>query len=415
MRLDITVSLQSYRERRLQFTLVWTPDHAGTTRFELPPLDHPFVQVSDLWAEVDGSAIPTRIADGHFTFQAAAPVTIRYSLQSPFVECMGVDARVDLILPFLNANEVFFGTGAIAYPSDVSESAPQLDVTFRVIDVPDGWDVFSSMITGGAHPAKLDGFFCYCCPARQPESSTFDGTAGRVTFRWLTQHGKTFADLPFLIEGTRRWLDWLEANLAPYGGAPEIAVLLLRAPEDYQQETEGQAFATGENVLNGIVAYGSDSLVNTRQWGYDSYRAFLIGGLLHEIMHFYTTAAWQGAYKSILYPAPTCPRADQRLIGEALNLYFSEPFARQLLDAPPDVSPPAQRAPTGRTGSLAILSLLDRALAARGSSLRALFAAMLERKRREHTPYPSADWMFEVLRQDLSIDVPEIRALVTPS
>jgi hypothetical protein len=411
MQLDVTVSLQHYRERRLKFTLVWTPDHPGTVRFDLPPLDHPFVQVSDLRVEADGAPIHARRRETQFSFDAAAPVTIRYSLATPFVDCMGADRHIDLILPFVNADEVFFGTGAVAYPSNLPQIAADLRVTFQLVDVPDGWDAFSSMITGGAHPAKLDGFFCYCSRRQAPEVTVFEGKEKRVMFRWRTQHGKTFEDLPFLMDGSRRWLEWLEANLAPYSGLDQIDVLLLRAPQDYQQETDGRAFATGENVLNGIVAYGSDGRLDCEQWGYSSYRGFLIGGLLHEIMHFYTSSVWSAAYKSILYPAPTCPRADQRLIGEVLNLYFSEQYARVLMGEPP-APPPERRASTGRTAPLALLSMLDRTLIARGSSLRALFAAMLERKRHERSPYPSAAWMFDVLRDDLGIDAPEVRALV---
>ncbi len=406
MRLDITVSLQHYLDRRLDFMLVW--DHPGATTFELAALEHPLVRVQGLTAEAAGQSISLPLAGHSFTVAAATPITLRYSVSTPFTDCMGSDRQVDLILPFSNAYEVFFGTGVIPYPADLPRMADELQVSFRLTDLPDGWQAFSSLITGGAHPAKLDGFFCYCCPPRPPEISVYAGSEKRVTFRWLTQHGKTFADLPFLIDSARRWLDWLEANLAPYSGLEQIDVLLLRAPHDYLAQTGGNAFATGENVLNGIVAYGPDAPAELAKLGYPTYRAFLVSGLLHEILHFYTTAAWNGQYKSILYPAPDCPRPDSRIMGEALNLYFSEQFALTLLGAPPDAFAALleRRVQPNRRDSLVDLAALDRDLQARGTSLRALFAALLERKRRVRTPYGSIDWMFDVLREAFGIDRP---------
>jgi len=333
MHLAITVSLQHYLDRRLDFTLVW--EHVGATTFELAALEHPLVRVQDLTAEAAGQSIPVRLAGQRLTVAAATPITLCYSVSTPFTDCLGADRQVDLILPFINMNEVFFGTGVIPYPAELPRIADELQVSFRLTELPDGWQAFSSMSTGGAHPAKLDGFFCYGSLGQAPEISTYAGREKHVTLRWLTQHGKAFDDLPFLIDSARRWLDWLEANLAPYSGLEQIDVLLLRAPHDYRAQTGGNAFATGENVLNGIVAYGPDAPMELAKLGYPTYRAFLVSGLLHEILHFYTTVAWNGQYKSILYPAPDCPRPDSRMIGETLNLYFSEQFALTLLDAPP--------------------------------------------------------------------------------
>ncbi|MBK8034964.1 MAG: hypothetical protein IPK17_36750 [Chloroflexi bacterium] len=141
-------------------------------------------------------------------------------------------------------------------------------------------------------------------------------------------------------------------------------------------------------MLNEIVAYGADAPAELAKYGYSTYRAFLVSGLLHELLHFYTTAAWSGRYKSTLYPAPDCPRSDRRLIGEALNLYFSEQFALELLGAPAEAFAEKIQ-PGGVFGSLAPLADLDQALHVRGTSLRALFAALLERKRKDRTGYLS--------------------------
>ena len=401
MRLAITVSLQHYLDRRLDCALVW--DRPGVTTFELAALAG-LAQVNDLTAEADGKPLPIQMSDAAtFTIEAELPVTLRYRLSTKFDACMGASRLSDLIVPFINAEEVFLGTGAIPYPTDLPQIADDLHVDFQISDMPDGWQAFSSLSTGGAHPAKLDGFFCYCCPRREPEISVYEGKEKHVTFRWLTQHGTTSSDLPFLIDSTRRWLEWLETNLAPYSGLEQIDVLLLRAPEDYLAQTDGNTFATGENVLNGIVAYGADAPAELAKYGYSTYRAFLVSGLLHELLHFYTTAAWSGRYKSTLYPAPDCPRSDRRFIGEALNLYFSEQFALELLGAPAEAFAEKIQ-PRGVFGSLAPLADLDQALHVRGTSLRALFAALLERKRKDRTGYLSIDWMFTVLRADFGIE-----------
>lgn len=402
MRLEISVSLQHYQDRRLDFTLRW--DRSGVTTFEFAAL-FAFAEVENFTAEANGLSVPIDIRDEKsFTVDSDAPITLRYSLASCYDDCMGASHVSDLIVPFINTHEVFLGTGAIPYPTDLPQIADDLHVDFQIIDVPDGWQVFSSMSTGGAHPAKLDGFFCYCCPQREPENSVYEGKEQRVTFRWLTQHGKSFDDLPFLIDSARRWLDWLEANLAPYSGLEQIDVLLLRAPADYLAQTEGNTFATGENVLNGIVAYGSDALAELAKLGYPTYRAFLVSGLLHELLHFYTTAAWSGRYKSILYPVLDCPRSASRMIGEALNLYFSEQFALELLGVPPETFA-LKIAQGGFFRPLAALADFDQALHARGTSLQALFAALLKEKRQERTGYPSLDWLFTVLREEFGIEL----------
>ncbi len=441
MRLEYTVSLREFKQRAFNVKMICFPHKARAGRLVLPFIGHPFLRVETMMLTHGPAAEPIEAIENGLTLTLSPgdELTLTYRVVTPFTECMGADRESEVIFPFISDYEAFFGTGMLAYFEPLQELETDMAISFEAVDLPSGWRPITSMTTGGAHPAKLDGFFWYACRSPQPQETTIRSENGDISFRVLTQKTKNFIPVQIpgfadqladvaLIALAKRWLNWLEKYLAPYSGLRDIETLILRAPDDFSRLTNGRGFATGENVMNGIVAYAPDSADHAARYGYKDYGTFLASGLLHEIMHSYTTMIWQGRYKSVLYPAPQCPRDHQRLLGEALNLYFSDQFLYWLTDRPGEHPGPfllshtfreqiRARAAATKRDQLVDLFLFDYGLRLKGSSLMTLFGAMIKSKQAEQprVPYRSAEFMLEIMRDVLHIHAPELEPLITGS
>jgi hypothetical protein len=149
-----------------------------------------------------------------------------------------------------------------------------------------------------------------------------------------------------------------------------------------------------------------------------SYRDYLFEGLAHEVMHFYTTTAAQGKYKSVLYPAPDCPPAQASLLGEALNLYFAYQFVGDYFQTPDLlrrhlVFGLERHRKTGRRNGLLDLFWLDQELGGLNTSLLALFRELILWKQQAPGPYRSGEILFETLSRRMNIHAtPEMKETV---
>ena len=209
------------------------------------------------------------------------------------------------------------------------------------------------------------------------------------------------------------YMDRLERDLAPYRRAREINFLVLQPPADFEALAGGRTFATGENVLNGIVCYAPrEPDYVEKRFGYASYARFLYEGLAHELLHFYTSMSFDASEKTVLYPAPDCPAYASHLLAEALNLYFCSQYAGELV---PEARGSfeawlercsARRSRTGAPQPLLDLRELDAHLRACGSSLLALFRELLLVKLEKPGPYSSAAFLFDTMRGRLGVAPP---------
>lgn len=346
--------------------------------------------------------------DGENLSVDGSDFALEYDLAVPHKACLGSDKRADLLYPFINEDEVFFGTGSLPVPEG------ECEVSLRLSGLPAGWSEFSSLTPGGMSAEKLSPFFCYCSAGQSPKEHVWRGADQETTLRLLVQRGKELpmssADLFDFFDG---YMGWLERSLAPYRRAREINYLVLQAPPDFEALAGGRSFATGENVLNGVACYappGNDYI--RERFGYRSYTHFLYEGLAHELTHFYTSGAFDVPSKTVLYPSKDCPRYASRLIAEALNLYFCTqyvsahvPEGRGSFDAWMDRCR-ARLRDTGARQPLLDLLELDAWLQARGSGLLALFREMVLLRMDDRRPYGSAAFLFDTLRSRLDIEPP---------
>ena len=403
MHLDICVDLNKYAQGRL----------AVRADVQAGPGEHAFtlaalsvgngVSVTG-WRVTGGES---RAAGPQVSVTGAA-FTLSYQVEVRHGACLGSSKDTDLIYPFLNANEVFFGTGLLPVPQEACTAA------FRLAGLPAGWAEYSSLTPGGMHGDKLSAFFCYCTPAAAPAEHTWRGQSQEVKFRVLKQLGRA---LPVteqaLFDFFDGYMGWLESSLAPYQRAGEINLLILQAPADFSALGGGRSFATGENVLNGIACYAPDDAAYLQSYfGFSTYAQYLYEGLAHELMHFYTSAAHEAREKSVLYPAPGCPAYAARLLGEALNNYFYSGYvSRQVPEACGSFEnwlsrANSRREKTGARQPFLDLQELDEYLRAHGSSLLALFREMVLSRLNDRRPYSSAAFLFETMRASLHLEPP---------
>lgn len=381
MKLDITVDVEAYRARKLVVTIACHN------------------MVADLWLEAFNMGNGVTINDLHATDMLGQPIMVsiddrrlqiaatdyhlHYTAITDYEQCVGFDLDRVVTYPFMNEGEIFFGTGIVAQPTDISHHANNLATSFEVVNVPDGWDVYTNLVEPSINAGQLDGFFVYSAPNLQSMTFQVQGQQMVIDFQYLVQTGHITPLTPDeIIDFVQRYLAWLEANLAPYHQLSDIRILILQAAPDFAALTNQRAGVTGENVQHGIVAYGPvDDTYWQERFGYSGYRFFLLDGLAHEIMHFYTTTAWQGRYKSVLVADENCPPADARLIGEALNLYFSRQFVYDYEGEPrrfyTETIAYYLNLPPTRKNPFLDLFLLDKALPEHRQSLLATYRAML--------------------------------------
>lgn len=347
--------------------------------------------------------------EGPLVRVAGASFSLDYDVAVRHGVCLGSDIEADLLYPFLNPHEVFFGTGLLPIPREACTAE------FRLTGLPAGWSEFSSLAPGGMHADKLSAFFCYCAPCAAPAEHVWRGRAQEVKFRVLTQRGVRLpvpaGELFGFVDG---YMNWLERSLAPYSRAAEINFLMLRAPADFQALAGGRTFASGENVLNGIACYAPDDARYLREFfGFSTYEQYLYEGLAHELMHFYTSPALEAREKTVLYPAPDCPAYAANLLGEALNNYFYSGYvARHVPSASGSFDnwlsrARARREKTGARQPFLDLQELDEYLRANGASLLDLFRELILSRLTDRRPYGSAAILFETMRSKLRLEPPE--------
>lgn len=404
MNLDIVVHVEKYTQRLLAVTID-VQAGAGEHCFALQA----FVvgngisllnwQVTSAECRLDGTQIC--ITGTNFRIQ--------YDIEVLHEVCLGSSRDVDFLYPFLNPNEVFFGTGLLPVPQE------EAVVTFRLQGLPEGWQEFSSLTPGGMHVDKLSAFFCYCAPQLKPAGHVHQGQKQDVALNLLVQSGKTLpVPAQALFDFFDKYMHWLEESLAPYQRAAQIHFLILQAPPDFAERAQQRTFASGENVLNGIACYApADTEYLKSYFGYTSYAQCIYEGLAHELLHFYTSAAFEARQKSVLYPSPDCTSYAIRLLGDALNVYF---YSQYVSEHVPEARGAfetriaraiARQEKTGQRQPLLDLQTLDAYLQENHSSLLALFRAMLVRKLADRTPYESASFLFETMRTQLKISPPE--------
>jgi hypothetical protein len=403
MRLDITVGLEKYKEGSLSVTAAVSAAE-GAHDFTLSALAAGTGLAVRDWS-VEGG--PGGVAGERVTV-TGTEFRLAYTVAIPHKVCLGTGKETDLLYPFLNNEEIFFGTGILPIP------AQPCTASLRLTGLPPGWGEFSSLTPGGMHAQKLPAFFCYCAPGLAPAGHTWRGREREVAFRVLVQRGKS---LPMpeaeLFAFFDRYMDRLERDLAPYRRAREINFLILQPPADFEALAGGRTFATGENVLNGIVCYSpKEPDYVEKRFGYASYARFLYEGLAHELLHFYTSMSFDASEKTVLYPAPDCPAYASHLLAEALNLYFCSQYAGELV---PEARGSfeawlercsARRSRTGAPQPLLDLRELDGHLHASGSSLLALFRELLLVKLEKPGPYSSAAFLFDTMRGRLGVAPP---------
>ena len=355
------------------------------------------VKVAGLRA-IDGAGKKLRLKTcGERLSVPARSFSLEYSLLISFKECAGTDKKIDLLYPFLNGSELFLGSGALAYPEDLRELAPHLRASLRAAGLPAGWGLFSNMAEGSVSPAALDSFFLYFSK-RSPRAHVYRGLAGVTEFSLLVQEGKT---IPLGAPGVWAWTDTvmgsLEKYLSPYKGFRKLNILLLQCPADFERLSGGRTFAAGENVAGGIAVYTPKSPEYLkRRYGYAGYAYHLRDGLAHELTHFYSTGAWQGRYKSMLFAAESCPPRQRQLIGETLTAYLHNGVIRCRAGEKPSfisgkILPVLDRwAIKSGKRPLLDLFLLDLWLRAGGSSLAGAVRLLLREYGEKHRPYRSA-------------------------
>lgn len=334
---------------------------------------------------------------GERIFVPDVSFTLEYSLSVSFRVCAGTDRELELLYPFLNNRELFLGSGALAYPEPLRALAPRLSATLGIAGLPAGWRMFSNMPEGPVSPAALDSFFAYFSK-RPAGSHVYRGLAGTTEFSLLVAEGKTIPLARAAVwEFADKAMGALEKNFAPYRGYKKLNILLLQCPADFERLAGGRTFAAGENVAGGIVIYTPKSPEYIkRRYGYPSYAYHLLDGLAHELTHFYSTGAWQGRYKSMLFPAEACPQAQKMLIGEVLTAYFHNGIIRCRRGVKPSfitgkITPILNKwAIKPGKRPLLDLFLLDLWLRAGGSSLAAAVRRLLLEYGARHKPYRSA-------------------------
>lgn len=413
MRLAITVSLAKVNQKLLHITVEGQSLQDETTLLLEALADVPGIKVSNLQSQDGwGNPLICNLSEKKLTLPAKR-FLVDYDLETTYTDCIGADRDVYLMYPFINDHEVFFGVGSVPVPTPLHEWVNDLQVQFQIKDVPAGWNVFSNGMQGQVEPTKLEGFFVYAAAGLTPEEHTYVAQKSLMVFNLVVQCSKTIPlhtyELWNMID---RFMVWIESSVAPYRGQQDINILILQAPDDFEQQIDGRTFATGENVPNGIIVYGPQNPAYLwKMFEHDNYAYFLEDGLAHELTHFYTTSSWTGRSKSVLYPSPTCPPEEARLIGEMLNQYCYNQFMyrenpNQFLTYYLARALQKQQKHGGRSPILDLF-LLDTYLRRQGHSVLALFGVMVWEKQRRPGPYESAQWMFNVMHDWLGLDVPQ--------
>lgn len=396
MRINYHLDLSETRGGIVRVTVSFTGVTRGTG-IRLPAIGKkPGIEITGLLAKIRGiGAVPFRVS-GELITRPAADFSLEYALHIGLEHTVGTDNDSELLYPFLNRQEIFLASGTLPYPEHLPLLAPGIKASLRVTGIPRGLKVFSSIEGTKLCPGQLDSFFIYLSDKR-PATHIYSGKTGKTRFSLLVQKGKKIPLTRAAVwRHTNKVMRSLEGTFSAYAGFDKIKILILQAPDDFEKLAGERTFATGENVPGGILTYAPTSKEYLRRkFGHSSYRFLLQDGLAHELTHFYSTAAWQGKYKSLLFPAEKCPPRHKRLIGEILTCYFHRGIvrsknggttfiAREIL---PRIS--AWRIKPSKQAFLDLF-LLDLWMRRGGSSLKGAVRCLIQKFGANHKPYPSA-------------------------
>lgn len=351
-------------------------------------------------------------------FQVDGEFAITYQLKTELNACVGSHRDIYLNYPFANENEAFVSAGSL--PELVGEFPGAIKVD--LVNIPKDWQVYSNLEP--MHAAKLASFFVYISQAEAPLEAIHKFKNGNtLALRWQVQVGKTvplsFAEiLPWI----HNWLDFLEEKIGAYTKTEALNILVLQVPFNFQELVSAPTFATGENMMNGIVCYAPpDEDYLEIFFGYRDYGYFLLDGIVHELAHLYASAG-DAACKSILYAASDTARHARQLIGEALpgyihRLYLFAHYQHDLAkfftqEVVHWLNLCVQR---GRASLLFRWLLLDIHLQTRHqSSVLQVFAAMIDAQLANEQAFTSQEIIFEAL-QRLDIQLSDVyRNLLRP-
>jgi hypothetical protein len=414
--LDYTIDLSDSRSGRIHITL----DLRSRVEINVLVLTALVIAngitVHDLTVtDIDGSLLTPSVKDSEITV-AGDRFRLRYTIETTYSVTVGVDKQHDFMYPFANDHEVFFGTGAFAAPLSVcqQDTSVEWQCVMRVVNLPPRFEIFSSVLLRNTEesvsPPKLNAGYLYAGEILTPVPYMHRLTSGDdLTLNVLVAYGKTLP-LPreqvfAFIEG---YIGFLETRIAPFRHVEAIQLLVLQAPANFEAMAQQQTFATGENLPNGIVAYGpleGDYLKRTL--GYDDYIDFMYAGLAHELLHYYTTSSIING-KSVIYPAPDCPPHDRWLIGEVLVSYFHQQYIAKhhygdierflTHDIARSLN---QWARTSQRHYLLDWFAFDVNLRyEHGLTMLDLFRLMVQYKQHEIGPYTSVEWLFKLLEYD---------------
>lgn len=412
MRIDYHIDLSGTLDGVVRVKADFSGVPAGTGLL-LPVMGQkPGVKVTGLSAAIrGGTAVRPRVT-GELIRRPGAAFSLEYAISIRLKHSIGTDKDSDLLYPFLNEDEIFLASGALPYPEDLPRLASRIKASMRVTGLPDGFKVFSSVEGPSLCPGQLDSFFIYCS-SKSPADHVYYGKRGATRLSLLVQKGKRIPlNTSQVWRHTDKVMRELERSFSPYGGVMKVGILVLQAPADFERVAGGRTFATGENVPGGVLVYAPAAAGYIRKnFGHSGYASFLRDGLAHELTHFYFTAAWQGRYKSLLFPAGTCPPRHKRLLGETLTLYFhraiigSRDGKASFLAGEIRPRLAAWEAKPSKSGVLDLL-LLDLWLREGGSSLRNAVRSLIRKYGTRHKPYPSARALTQAAEQSRRAALP---------
>lgn len=412
MRIDYTIDLAGTREGIVRVKADFSGVPAGTGLL-LPAMGKkPGVKVTGLSAAIRGGAAVRPRVTGELIRRPGAAFSLEYTIGIALKHSVGTDKDSELLYPFLNGEEIFLASGALPYPENLPRLAPRIKASMRITGLPAGFKIFSSVEGPSLCPGQLDSFFIYCS-SKSPSEHVYSGGKGGTRLSLLVQKGKRIPlSASQVWRHTDRVMRALEKVFSPYQGFRKVGILILQAPADFERVSGGRTFATGENVPGGVLAYAPRSAAYIRKkFGHSGYASFLRDGLAHELTHFYFTAAWQGRYKSLLFPAVTCPPRQKRLLGETLTLYFhraiigSRDGKASFLAGEIRPRLAAWKAKPSKSGVLDLL-LLDLWLREGGGSLRDAVRALIRKYGTRHKPYPSAHALIQAAQDSRRAALP---------
>jgi hypothetical protein len=405
--IDIDIDVNYAPQQQFRITFVCRSDAIlPTFVFEAPRIGNGII--CDLTAVTDEHDHPLRytLTEAHLVIDSQF-ARLRYTLHTDYQVCVGADIATNFVYPFISAYELFLSSGTLPYP--VATFTGDTNIRLTLTGLPAHWQVFSSMRLPTPDRSTLHGFFLYASAEMKISSFHTD----EEVFRFAAQ--RPDLDLAALWQYLSISLKWMRTTLAPYQPVDNTNILILQAPNNFEEIAHQKTFATGENFHGGIVTYGPNNPTYLRTlFGYADYDEFLKDGLIHELFHFYASGNALSGKKSLLYPSVTCDPYVATLLGERLIGYVHRQYKALVLDHDPDRFLQAivvQPSAVGRMGRFAGLFVLDVYLRGHSSSLFAAFRQWLSQQARQ--PFTGLDEFLQIVASISAEPIPDaVRAML---